>query len=493
MLDNLAKKRFKTINPEFLIKLSEFNALVNTSSKASDNLNKLNQKNVLTVVTGQQVGLFVNPILALYKAIAAIKYAKDLEQEIKCPVVPIFWLQTEDHDHDEIRTCYLLNKEGSRVELALSQKSGKTPIGYQKLDTEINNLVDNCTSIISQYQYGKEAALLIRNSYKSGQDYGLSFAKLIAQMLPEMGLIFLDPTFCELTRFSNNAYKKTIDNFSVLANALQESSSNQVALRDDATLFFFTEDNQRQRLIAKEQNKFDSTNRSYTITDLHQQLDNNPEKFSASALLRPLIQDCLLPTIAYIGGNAEISYLKQSEKLYPIFNESAPLFIKRPSFTILEQKSKKWLSELGLTVKDLTLKQDDFNRLLATKTLSAEENPEIIFTQASNQINSTFDKIENAIAKLDQTLLNSASKAREKSLESLKLLLDKYSKAAVTKEQVWGERLKKIKLFCYPDNLEQERAICAIFFYARFGPELIEKLFASINTKNLSEDIEIIL
>lgn len=480
------------INSELLAKLTSYNSKI--SFPAHGNLERLAKKGTLVVATGQQVGLYISPVLAVYKALTAIKLAAKYEVELNTPVVPVFWLQTEDHDFDEIRTATILNSQGSVCSYELGAEQSKVPISERVLESQIEIINKEFTNILAEFPFGKNALELINSSYRENNDFGLSFAKMMSFIIGERGLVFLDPVRCEVTKFASIIYKDSLRQFDRIAKALRENTAGnqQVALRDDATLLFYRHQAERERLVRTEKNNFTvNNNLSLSQLDLEQKIDLEPQRFSASALLRPIIQDSILPTIAYIGGAAEIEYLKQCQVLYPIFNVIQAQAIKRPSITILDAKSKHWLDELKIEPNDL--KSENLDKLIASKLLPSNMQPESLYNCAIEKINSTFNELDIAVNNVDKTLLNSSNKARERSIESLKLLIEKYTKAASLKDQVWHERLNKIVNLILPNSKPQERIISAMYFYARFGDEFVTTVFDRIDTKQISNDIEIIL
>ncbi|HPS01661.1 MAG TPA: bacillithiol biosynthesis BshC, partial [Candidatus Sumerlaeota bacterium] len=76
------------------------------------NIEALGDPATRVVVAGQQAGLFLSPLYILYKALAAVRWAERLTDLLEQPVVPVFWVASDDHDFEEVRHTVYLNREG---------------------------------------------------------------------------------------------------------------------------------------------------------------------------------------------------------------------------------------------------------------------------------------------------------------------------------------------------------------------------------------------
>ena len=76
------------------------------------------------IITGQQAGLFGGPLFTLLKALTAMKLAAQVSREHGVPVVPVFWIDAEDHDWPEVSGCTVLDGELAPRTVRLADLAG---------------------------------------------------------------------------------------------------------------------------------------------------------------------------------------------------------------------------------------------------------------------------------------------------------------------------------------------------------------------------------
>ncbi len=425
------------------------------------------------IVTGQQVGLFLTPALSLYKAFTALKLAKEKNS------ATLFWLQTEDHDFDEIRNYNYLDANFDIQTASLEKRPNHLPISKLELKDEIY-------SLIKDLNLSKEIAEGIEFSGDNIEDI---FANLLSSYsklaFEDNNLIFIDPIKTRTIFYAKEIYRSCIENFEEISLLLRENYNNlkskkitpQVELRDNYTIFFLTIDSKRQRLEFKENKFHTKSNKSFSKKELLELLESNPEKFSSSALLRPVIQDYLLNTNTYVGGKAELNYLKQTDALFDYFKVKPASRILRGSVTVVEEKFDKWLGQIDAEIEMV------FNNQLAGLLVDKTLTPENLKKESLEQISSIFEKLENAINKTDETLLKTNTKSKEKVINTISNLLLKYEKAITTKNETWNVRIKRIKNLIEPNGIKQERLLSALYFHSKFGNRYLEEVFNNIEAE----------
>src|SRR5579864_6175201 len=320
------------------------------------NLEKL-ERGAAAVVSGQQVGLFSGPAYAIYKALTAIQIAQELS-DAGVEAVPIFWMATEDHDLDEVRHTTWFDS-GKLMRFELPGAAEARPVGNVRLGRAVEESAKKAAGLLS----GPASDLVsevLQHSYRADETYGSAFGKLFARLFAEQGLILLDPLDAGLHRMAAPLYKKAIEDRDELNEKLLQRGKEleragyevQVKVTARSTLLFSIRDGVRQA-IASGSGKLTSGDHSWTREEAARLADSEPEAFSANALFRSVVQDYLLPTVAYLGGPAEIAYFAQSSVVYAHVLGRMPVILPRAGFTILDPKAEKLLQKYGLCIENL--------------------------------------------------------------------------------------------------------------------------------------------
>ena len=338
--------------------LAEQNAALGAGEATRENLKRF-AAGAVAVVSGQQVGLFGGPAYAIYKAVSAIQIAQELTK-LGADAVPVFWMATEDHDLDEVRVSNWFH-EGklTRFELPGNGDVGQ-PVGQIPLGPPVAEMVHEAARILTAAG-GEFVAGIFRESYGAQETYGSSFGKLFTRLFAEQGLILLDPLDARLHRVAGEVLRRAVEEREELNQALlargkeldKAGFAAQVKVTSRSTLLFGmgagpdgTPGNRQP--IAVSGGKFVCGEQSWSKEELVRAVQAEPEKFSPNALLRPVLQDFLLPTAAYVAGPAEIAYFAQAEVIYKKLLGRMTVILPRAGYTILDAKAEKLAAALWL-------------------------------------------------------------------------------------------------------------------------------------------------
>jgi len=469
--------------------LREQNAAFGASAAAMSNLEEL-ERGAVAVVSGQQVGLFGGPAYAVYKALTAIRLAEELS-EAGIPAVPIFWMATEDHDLDEVRhvTWFDLGKL-LRFELPEDATAGH-PVGHVRLGPAIEQHVKKAVGLLTG-PASETISRILEHSYRSEATYGSAFGNLFAQLFAEPGLILLDPLDARLHRVAAPLYKKAVENRDEMNERLLQRGKDlegagydvQVKVTARSTLLFTIRDGVRQP-VAASNSHFKSGDASWTREEALRLVDSSPETFSANALFRPVVQDYLLPTAAYLGGPAEIAYFAQSSVIYEHLLGRMPVILPRAGFTILDAKAEKLLQKYGLCIENLWAGPQELRRKM--ESVSVPETLAQNFDRDKAQMESTLAELGAQIEKLDPTLAGAVSTARNKIGFQLEKLRRKTGRALDQKGGLLADHEQFLENLLYPNKSLQSRELCFLPFLARWGMEGLSELQKLSGSETLGE------
>src|SRR5271163_4210844 len=416
--------------------LAEQNAAFGGGEATRANLDRLAQ-GAVAVVSGQQVGLFGGPSFSVYKAVSAVQIARELTRA-GVDAVPIFWMATEDHDLDEVRSSTWFHQGRlTRFELPGNGDAGKA-VGQIPLGPQVAEMAHEAAKILTAAG-GEFVAGIFRESYGAQETYGSSFGKLFARLFAEQGLILLDPLDARLHRVGAEVLRRAVEEREGLNEALlargkeleKAGYAAQVKVTARSSLIFSMEKGKRLPITVSGA-KFICGEQSWTKEELVREAQAAPEKFSPNALLRPVLQDFLLQTAAYIAGPAEIAYFAQAEVIYKKLLERMPVILPRAAYTILDAKAEKLLRRYGLKVEDVWRGSQELRRKMETSsvpnTLAAN------FDKTGKESARMLAALKKQVMLLDSMLGGAVETAEKKRAFQLEKLKRKAGKAQSLKD-----------------------------------------------------------
>jgi bacillithiol biosynthesis cysteine-adding enzyme BshC len=446
------------------------------------------------IVTGQQVGLFGGPMFAIYKALTAVQLAEEATAA-GIDAVPIFWLATYDHDLAEVNHVSFPAPDGVlRTLVTTSHDVPNAPVSNVRFGDEILPVVMEAASLLGD----STATQFLREAYRPGETMGSAFARLFARLFAESGVILLDASDAELHRVAEPVYRAAIERAPELAAALlargkaieRAGYSQQVKVTSSSVLVFTTQNGARTAIrrhdgateefvIGGDQGgKQGEKSERLSSAELLDRIATAPENFSPNVLLRPVVQDYLLPTLAYAGGAAEAAYFAQAGAVYETLDKRVTPIVPRFSATIVEPKAQRWLRQYHLSVRDALHPPEVLRQILASRTLPADL--QAAFEQAHKSIAKSFAGLKEALTKLDPTLVDAGETGAAKAKYQLTRLRERATAAELRRSEVVVRHAESISQALYPQNGLQERGIGGLYFIARYGTELLQSILESM-------------
>jgi len=464
------------------------------------NLERFAKPGCCAVVTGQQVGLFTGPAFTLYKALTAIKLARTLsEQGIEA--VPVFWLATEDHDLAEVNHCFVQDRDGKPVRLEYSEPAQvlNAPVGAVGFNAAIRPVVEALRATLPDSPESIALLGMVEAAYRPGVHFGGAFAQLLAGLLSGYGVLMVEAIDPALHRLSSGVFRTAIECAAEISKELRDRNARlaeagyhaQVRVTDNSTLLFLYEQGQRSALHFEE-GKFHSTlGNSYEPAALLEMLKDNPYLFSPNVLLRPVMQDALLPTVAYVGGPSEVAYLAQAAPLYDRFfrsnGERMPVIFPRANFTVLDAASNRLLGKYGLELTDVFAGKQLLREKMAARFLP--EGLAGLFGKATASLGEDMEAIKQGLGKLDPTLVDAASNSAQKMQYQLSNLEHKANAAVQKRSDQVEKDAQRLENNLYPEKTLQERLYGGISLLARFGLPLLDRLYEQISLTSADHQI----
>jgi bacillithiol biosynthesis cysteine-adding enzyme BshC len=482
--------------------LKRQNMTFGANEKSAANIELLQEENTFAVVTGQQVGIYTGNIYTIYKTITAIKLAGELKEKFpQFNFVPVFWLESEDHDLEESNHIHLINRQNELVRIGydeivpdedVSNRNTK-PVGSLKFDSKINEINEQLASALMDTEYKPKILEKINSFYREGNDYKTAFAEFMNWIFKDHGLVFIDCSDTEIKKLLTPVFEKELNSSPKMCEAIINTSAElekhyDLQVKPKVINLFYIHNGNRLLIEPREGNRFALRNskRRFEQEELMKILFENPENFSPNVVLRPLCQDYLLPTIAYIGGPSEVSYFAQLKPAYEHYDITMPIIYPRASVSLVESKINKFLKNYEINFEDIF----DHKKLLSKVVEKISEvKIEDEFSKFYDDINRVFYDMKNMTANVDKTLLNTVDSQKEKVIQSLEIFKSKLTNAQAKKSETTTTQLDKVTNNIYPKGSLQERMINIAYFLNKYDEQVIKKLFEELDINKFEHQV----
>ncbi|MEQ1571545.1 MAG: bacillithiol biosynthesis BshC, partial [Myxococcota bacterium] len=423
----------------------------------------------VAVVTGQQAGLFGGPLFTLYKAATAIVDARALEAETGVPCVPVFWLQNEDHDHDEIASCRVLGSDGRVHEVVApgDPAHARRSIGARALGPAVVPALDQLERILGAASEVAEVLAALRGAYTADQSPDAAFRAWIDQWLGPHGLLVLDPRHPDLQAAARPVHLRAIALGSGPAEAgaaavVAGGFTPQVHVRPGSPLPFVHPDGAdgpRYRLAPGPG--------GWTLVGADRPVDLDTAALSSSALSRPIVQDHLLPTAAMVCGPGELAYFAQLPPVYAAFGLPMPAIVPRARFRWIDETTSRLLTQLGV---------------------GPDQRPEPYAPGAVDPLaleRALLDPFQATLAGFDPlddpALAKAIDKTRGTVTEVVGRLVDRVRRTLAARDEVRVDRMARLEARLRPGGEPQERVHAWLGLAARVGAHaLVDRVLAEV-------------
>ena len=444
-------------------------------------LDELAKDNAVAFVTGQQVGLFSGPAYTIYKALTAIRLAERSRRN-GTPAVTVFWLASEDHDFAEVNHVWAFDSKHRPTQVVVGEAiNGDRPVG----GIEIGSWpIGELRQAMSDLPFCDEVVQLVERAYQPGGTMAGSFRALLEELLKPYGVLFLDPLHRSIRKLAAPLLAKALLAGPALTRALLERNKEleqagyhaQVHVEQKTSPFFLLDGDRRVPLRRAGEDLI-ARDRRYSAEELAAEADH----ISPNALLRPVVQDYLLPTEAYIGGPAEIAYFAQSQVLYQRLLGYMPRIVSRCGFTILDSRTQKLMARYRVTLPDLFHGEEALREKMANALVPPDL--EAKFATAHAHIVRELDTLCDEVKNFDPTLGASLGKSSAKMIYQLAKAQAKVARETMRRDQRAAQDADYLYNSLYPHKHLQERLYSILPFLAKHGLQFISDVYESVQTE----------
>jgi bacillithiol biosynthesis cysteine-adding enzyme BshC len=480
--DRLAAARAMRLPPD----LKE--AFAAHGAAARSNLERL-FGGALCVTTGQQPGLLTGPLYTVHKALTAVALAGEASERLGDPVVPVFWVAGDDHDFAEANRAYVLGRANEIVRLVLRERDATaplTPLYREPVGTEVGDLLATLRQALPETEFVAGVLEWLERHYRPEADLASAFGHALAELLGPFGLVVFEPTHPAVKRAMGPWIQRLLEAAGPLHGALVAQSGAleeagqpvQVNVGDPATLVMIEGPLGRDRLL------LDGTayvarrsGERWSPAELARLLERQPERFSPNVLARPVIEAALLPTIAYVGGPAELSYWLQAEPVYRTLGVPAQAGVPRWSGRVIEARIGKVLHKYAISPEALTQAQGRLEATLVAEALPPAARDALAALRAA--LTAEYDRLAAAAVAVDATLRKPVESAKHAALGALQEIEKRLVSHLKKQNEIVLQQVDKARRNLFPLGRPQERVLNVTSYLARYGGAFLDAVLAA--------------
>ena len=468
--------------------LKEQNERLGAAAPALASLARLEDPSAVVAIGGQQAGLFGGPLYTLHKALTILAVARKAESDLGRPVVPVFWIASEDSDLAEVDHAWVTDREGSLKLLRMpSGAPAKIPVSRVRLGEAVGPMLDELAAVLPESDHAAQVMQELRSAYTPGRTYPQAFGAWMAALFSPLGLALVDPSDNRLKRLAQGLFDAEITEKSPVSSAVREQTARlraagyepQIELRD-GFLTLFHQDPARDAITVTSRGfELKASGRRFTTRELSELLERSPEAFTPNAVMRPLFQDTVFPTLAVILGPAEIAYFFELTLAYERMGIPMPLLLPRCSVTLVESKVERLRQKLDVTLEQLLERGDRVMDDILRREIPAGLTRRIAEGRA--RAAETWDGLVAEIDRLDPTLNRTARIGAARAASQFDFIERKIAQAARRKNDLLRRQVGRLTASLAPRGGLQERVLCAPPFLAAYGRRIIDTAMSVVD------------
>jgi len=454
-----------------------------SAPEAKQSAARLKEPSAVAVVTGQQAGVFGGPLYTLLKAISAIQLARQIEQAQSVPVVPVFWIEADDHDWAEVKSADLLDADLQVRQVSLDDPdgAGTRPVASIALDARVDAAITALESALPPTEFTPQVLAKLRLCYRAGATLSTALGCWLDELLGKHGLVVFEASDPAAKPLAADLFVHELSHSADTASLVRAATDKmrqlghapQVEATDDGTTLMYV-DGEGRRPIKRRDGGYAIGGASRTAAELSAEAKAHPERFSPGVLLRPIVQDRLFPTIAYVGGPSEIAYQAELLDVYRAFGVEPPLLVSRGSATLLDSAAMRFLEKSGSPLESLQAQDDTALNALLERQLPPGLGQAL--EEIDRDVSARIAGLKEAVSGVDPTLAGTVDTTADKMRESLKTLHNKIIQASKRKDETLRRQFQRTRALTFPGGKPQERALSLTYFINRYGFGLVDRL-----------------
>lgn len=483
----LKKRAFQ--REELAEHIEQYMAKFPTSQEVKKSLEKLRDQNSVVVIGGQQAGVLTGPLYTIHKVISIISFAKQQEDELGIPVVPVFWIAGEDHDYMEVNHIY------AEVNHKIDKWTYPQLVLEKKMVSDIQINKEQCylwvQQIIESFGETEHTNHLLKFTHQAierSQTLVDFFSCIIMELFKEFGLLIIDSGDKQLRFLERDCFLKQIKDGQKITELVFQQQKElarfgfypSIDMKENAANIFYNDVETNSRILLEyspEKQLFIGKNSSvqFSFDQLIQLAEEQPDRLSNNVVTRPLTQEWLFPTLAFIAGPGEIAYWSELKQVFEHFNLRMPPIVPRLNITLLERSIETDLQDLSFSL-EAVLKNgvNDYKE----EYLQTVKNPELdhLFIELRNELTDFYQRIEAKTKEIDKGLSPLIKKNEDLSQKQVRFLEDKINDSLYQKHGVILRKMDRIGNALRPNGSPQERILNPFYYINKYGFDFVKQL-----------------
>lgn len=455
-------------------------------TSVEDNIEKLCQGGC-AVVTGQQIGLFTGPLYTVYKAATAIRLAEELNRKGPDGHVPVFWMECEDHDILEAGHIHILGIDQKVLTLSAYDKPARRPTGSYRVDNRVLELVTKLAGNSPKSEYLDGVVEVMKSSYEPDRLLSEGFARFMQALFKGKGLVLMDPTDSEVKRISCDLYVRAVQKWVEVNDAIIKASGMlekrgyelQIEVKKKKPPFFIIRDGQRFPLSWEDDGFLVAdTGIKLSRAEIETIARETPEQLSPNVCLRPLLQDFLLSTNAYVAGPGEISYFAQIAPVYDILDMDMPAIFPRAELTLVMPAVERTLKKLGARVDDFLTTEEKMKGFFLDRAgalLSLE-----IVRESRKKLDGLLGQMRKKLLDAEPEMSRPMDTCRKKTMYQFSRLEEKLKTLSEKKNETLMKQIGNAWNHLFPMGTLQERVLNITYYLIKLGLGFPERILSEI-------------
>jgi bacillithiol biosynthesis cysteine-adding enzyme BshC len=453
-------------------------------------LARLREPGALAVTSGQQPGLFTGPLYTVHKALSTAALARVLEQQWKRTVVPIFWIAGDDHDFAEASVTSWLTSDGSLASASLPPRPPEaplTPMYRQPLGEAITAALEALGSSLPASEFRDETLAWLDRHYRPEATVAAAFAGAMAELLAPAGIVCFDSSH-PAAKAAGSAYiLRALELAGEIDDDLERQAevvgntprTSGVVLGDGAALVMLEGAQGRDRLVAADGAFVTRRGKErFDLSALRRIAETEPTRLSPNVLLRPVVESAILPTVAYLGGPAELRYWRLTPPIYRRLGVEPQRPLPRWSGVLVEPRVDRILEKFGIELEELLAPEGALESRLVRSNLPPEALGALESIRSA--VEAGYESLERAAAQIDPTLVRPVPGARHQALSGTQDVEKKLVQHLKRRQETELGQIARARTAVHPGGKPQERVLTVAPFIARYGPALVADLAEAI-------------
>lgn len=469
--------------------IEQFMGKFPASEQVGISLKKLQQNNSAVVIGGQQAGIMTGPLYSIHKVLSIVAFAKEKEKELQVPVVPVFWIAGEDHDYPEVN--HIFTKSGAKMNKVVYPEKvlEKKMVSNIAFDQNIcREWVDGILESYGETAFTKDVMIILDEAIQKSDTFVDLFAYIIMAMFKDTGLLLVDSGDRQLRQLQKEILKKQIrlskevtqSVFMQQENLKNAGISNSIDITAHAANLFYYDEKQHDRLLLEyhqESALFSDKEQTiqFSLEELLQVAEDSPEKLSNNVVTRPITQELLFPTLAFIAGPGEIAYWAELQQAFRHFSIQMPPLVPRINFTLLERDIETDLNELEVRLEDVLANGIEEQKDAFLHSIQSDQ-ADSLFASFQADVKKHYRCIEDYAKTETKGVVQLLKKNEQKVIEHIQFLQQKIQEDIQLQHSHIINKYDRTGTALKPDGAPQERVWNALYFMNRYGLEFFQQI-----------------